>query len=540
MASRNKGTSSKLDDIISNSALIHPGPPKRYQLVPKKQCLDDKGEEESKLRKWTIGEKDPNKVNRTVLLVGETGAGKTTMINAMVNYIMGVEREDNIWFEITNEGNKCQTESQTSEVIAYDIFGFEGCRVPYSLTIIDTPGYGDTRGFQEDRLIAERLHDLFRSPNGIDQIDAVGFVVKASTNRLSDRQRYIFDAVLSLFGKDMKNQIVALISNSDGGPAKNALQALENANIKCAKNKDNKPVHFLFNNRQTDIVTNKKQERAMRIAWEITTEGLEEFSEFLGKVAPQKLKMTVDVLTHRIQLEALVNNLQERIKMIEGKQALLKQTRNELKKYKKEMDENKDFEITVTESYKERVTIQGQWMKKAVCCLTCEENCHYPGCTIAKSPSWCEVMKNGFCTSCTGKCPVSNHVRENWRFVQKNKEITRTHNDLKKKYEYNLRAAGEKADLMACLKKELDDAVRDKAKLVEESYQCVIELEKIALRGNSLSTYVYLDFLIEKLKEKEDMEKAIRLERMQRCARKEQMNGMDYIRTALGLLWPMK
>ncbi|XP_010886414.4 uncharacterized protein LOC105020807 isoform X2 [Esox lucius] len=534
---RNSGTSSKLDDIISKSALIHEGPPRRYQLVPKKQCLDDKGEEESKLRKWTIGEKDPNKVNRTVLLVGETGAGKTTMINAMVNYIMGVEREDNIWFEITNEGNKCQTESQTSEVIAYDIFGFEGCRVPYSLTIIDTPGYGDTRGIQEDRLITERLHDLFRSPKGIDQIDAVGFVVKASTNRLSDRQRYIFDAVLSLFGKDMKNQIVALISNSDGVPAKNALQALENAKIKCAKNKDNEPVHFLFNNRQTEIVTNQKEERAMNLAWEVTKEGMDEFSEFLGKVAPQKLKMTVDVLTNRIQLEAFVNNLQQRIEMIEGKQALLKQTRDELMKHKKEMDESQNFVITVTESYKERVTIEGIFTRKAVCCIVCEENCHYPGCTLARSPYWCEVMKDGHCMSCTGRCPVSNHVRENWRFVQRNREITKTHDDIKRKYRSSLRAAAEKVDLMACLKKELDDAVRDKARLVEESYQCVVELEEIALRGNSLSTYVHLDFLIEKLKEKRDIEKAEKLERMQSCGGEGQKKGMDYLRTKLGIFW---
>ncbi|KAJ8008522.1 hypothetical protein DPEC_G00105750 [Dallia pectoralis] len=278
----------------------------------------------------------------------------------------------------------------------------------------------------------------------------------------------------------------------------------------------------------------------MSLAWDITKDGLDEFSEFLTKVSPQKLKMTVDVLTKRIELEALVNNLQERIEMIEGRQVLLKQTREELKKHKKNIEENKNFFITVTESYKKQVTIDGKWTKKAVCCTVCEENCHYPGCTIAKTPSWCEVMKNGYCTTCTGRCPVSNHVRENWRYVQEKREITKTHDDLKKKYEDNLRAAGNKADLMTCLQIELNNAVSDKSKLVEESYQCVIQLEQIALKGNSLSTYVHLDFLVERLKEKEEMEKAMRLERMQNCARKEQPNGMDYIRTTLGFIWPMK
>ncbi|KAL0970651.1 hypothetical protein UPYG_G00245110 [Umbra pygmaea] len=534
------GTSTNLEKIIMKSKLIHTGPPKRYQLVPMKKCLDGRSEEESKLKRWSIGEKDPNKVNRTVLIVGETGAGKTTMINAMINYVMGVEREDKVWFEIPDEGKRSQAESQTSEVIAYDIFGFEGRRVPYSLTIIDTPGYGDTRGIQEDRLIAEMLHDLFRSPEGIHQIDAVGFVVKASTNRLSDRQMYIFEEVLSLFGKDMENQIIAFISHSDGGPATNALEALKNANIKCAKDLDNQPVHFLFNNRQTEIVTNRKEERAMSLAWDITTESMDDFSEFLGKISPQKLKMTVEVLTKRVKLEAYVNNLQDRIEMIEGKQALLKKTRDELLKHKKEIEENKNFVIKVTETYKERSSIAGMWNNKALCCTVCEENCHYPGCTIAKDPYWCEVIKDGNCTSCAGRCPVSTHVRENWRYVKRTKQITRTHDDLKKRYEENMRAAGEKSDLIACLQKELDEAIRDKARLVDESYQCVVKLEEIALRGNSLSTHVHLDFLIEKLKEKRDIEKAGKLEKMQRCAEETIKKGMGYIKNALGYFWPIK
>ncbi|KAL0970652.1 hypothetical protein UPYG_G00245120 [Umbra pygmaea] len=534
------GTSTNLEKLIMKSKLIHTGPPKRYQLVPMKKCLDGRIEEESKLKRWSIGEKDPSKVNRTVLIVGETGAGKTTMINAIINYVMGVEWEDKVWFEIPDEGKRSQAESQTSEVIAYDIFGFEGGRVPYSLTIIDTPGYGDTRGIQEDRLIAEMLHDLFRSPNGIDQIDAVGFVIKASTNRLSDRQMYIFEEVLSLFGKDMENQIIAFISHSDGGPATNALEALRNANIKCAKDKDNQPVHFLFNNRQTEIVTNRKEERAMSLAWDITTESMDEFSEFLGKISPQKLKMTVEVLTKRVKLEAYVNNLQERIEMIEGKQALLMKTRDELLTHKREIDENKNFVIKVTETYKERSSIAGKWNNMAVCCTVCEENCHYPGCTIARSPYWCEVIKDGNCTSCAGRCPVSNHVRENWRYVKRTKQITRTHDDLKKRYEENMRAAGEKSNLIACLQKELDEAIRDKARLVDESYQCVVKLEEIALRGNALSTHVHLDFLIEKLKEKRDIEKAGKLEKMQRCAEETIKKGMGYIKNALGYFWPIK
>ena len=180
-------TDRKFKGNISESRKCHPGPPARYQLVTKRESLDGEREGESRLRRWTFGERDHRKVNKTILLVGQTGTGKSTMINALVNYVMGVEIDDEVWFEIIQEEKRCQTKSQTSTVTVYETFGFEDRRVPYSLTIIDTPGFGDTDGVQKDEIIVEKLCDLFRSGKGVREIDAVGFLVKAGTSRLDDK-----------------------------------------------------------------------------------------------------------------------------------------------------------------------------------------------------------------------------------------------------------------------------------------------------------------------------------------------------------------
>ncbi|KAK2887855.1 hypothetical protein Q8A73_019303 [Channa argus] len=140
---------------------------------------------------------------------------------------MGVKFEDNIWFEIVESERRSQSESQTSDVVVYEIFGFDDKTVPFSLTIIDTPGYGDTRGIDLDVIVSQRLFDLFRSENGVHEVDAVGLVMKASENRVSDRLRYIFDSVMSLFGKDLEKNIVALITHSDGATPINVLKALD-------------------------------------------------------------------------------------------------------------------------------------------------------------------------------------------------------------------------------------------------------------------------------------------------------------------------
>ncbi|XP_039460719.1 uncharacterized protein LOC120435350 [Oreochromis aureus] len=254
----------------------------------------------------TVGEKNINKINKTILLVGERGAGKSTLINALLSYTMGVKREDEVWFQIVSE-----EKSQTSDVIVYEIFGFEDETLPYSLTIIDTPGYGDTRGLEHDDIISERLLDLFRSDDGVHEVHAVGLVMKASVNRLSDRLMYVFDSMTSLFGKDMEKNITALITHSDGNRPDNPLKALEVGNIKCAKNEKNEPVHFLFDNCQCE--KRAEENTISENLWDLTQKNMDQLTDFLEKSSPQKVMKIAEVLNERIRLKACIQNLKERI-----------------------------------------------------------------------------------------------------------------------------------------------------------------------------------------------------------------------------------
>jgi predicted GTPase len=94
------------------------------------------------------------------------------------------------------------------------------------LTIIDTPGFGDTRGIQRDKEIKDQIRQIFSGDNkdGIDQIHGIGFVVQA---RLTQTQEYIFNAVLS---KDIIDNIYLIITFADGTkPA--VLEAIRKADV---------------------------------------------------------------------------------------------------------------------------------------------------------------------------------------------------------------------------------------------------------------------------------------------------------------------
>ncbi|XP_053485771.1 uncharacterized protein LOC128610461 [Ictalurus furcatus] len=486
-------------DVIQKSKFISEGPPARYRLLTTRSNLDEKGS----VRKWTFGQRDVKMQNKILLLVGETGTGKTTLINAMVNYILRVKFIDKVWFEITEEGGdnhmSDQSKSQTTEIIVYEVFIQDN---PICLTIIDTPGYGDTRGTDVDKQIAENLYKLFHNDTGVKGIDAVCLVVKASENRLSDRQQYIFDAVLSVFGKDIENNIVIFFTHSDGMPPDNALNAIKKAGVLCRKNDENEPEHFLFNNRQAEK-RSKKYNKTFQTAWEQTEDSLNVFFSSLKEENRKSLEQTESVLKESKRLEACISNLQDRIDFVERKREELSQTQKALEENREKIKKNENFTFTVTKYYKEKVPIENAswWDRKATTCSVCKENCHEYNCWCALNTEWCEVMKNEHCTSCTGKCHYTDHVREDKKYVTRSEETTSTYYDLKKEYESSKKQEEEKTSMEKRLKEELTKNEKEKAELVEEACIIIIKLSEIALKSDSAYIVQCLDFLMPRAEE---------------------------------------
>ncbi|KAF4115113.1 hypothetical protein G5714_002602 [Onychostoma macrolepis] len=381
-----------------DATLTKAGPPALYQLNTERKYFDGM---DRKVRRWTYGRRDRNKQNKVILMVGETGAGKTTLINTMINHLLGVKFQDQEFYQITEEQkHEDQSQSQTSEITVYEVFVEEN---PTSLTIIDTPGYADTEGYEKDGQISENLSRLFSVEDGIHYIDAVCFVMKASQNRLSGKEHYIFHSVLSLFGKDIENNIMFLLTQSDGGPPTDALNAIKKAEIPCRRDEDKEPVHFLFNNRQKEK-RDKRYERVLKSAWEMGEDSMTEFFTLLEEKNRKSVQMTLDVLNKRRRLEACVSNLMERIFEKELKSDELTQIQDVIRKNRDKIEKDENFEFTVKRFFKEKVLIENEsWKNRyATCCRVCQENCHLKGCWWATDLSRCSVMKNKKCTVCSG------------------------------------------------------------------------------------------------------------------------------------------
>ena len=435
-----------------------------------------------------------SKPTRVFMAVGATGAGKSTLINGMVNYLLGVKFKDDCRYKlITDEIAQSQAHSQTQKITAYTIHWHEDSPVDYNLIIVDTPGFGDTRGLKRDRQITSQIKDFFslKGDAGIDQIHGIGFVTQSALARLTHTQKYVFDSVLSVFGKDIKGNIFIMATFADSSePAVKG--AIKEAKIPyCQLHKFNNEPLFASN---TDDFN--------ELYWKMAHRSFKEFFNHFTRTNAVSLQLTRAVLEERQTLEVVVASLQKRIKNGIKKIDELNQEEQVLRSHEADILKSKDFTYTVTTTKHRKIDISGQG-KFVTNCQTCNFTCH-PSCIYANDGDkhMCAAMDgkgpaNASCRACPGHCHWTLHHNNPYYFETYEEDETRTSDDLKKRFQD---ASAEKSGvegMISKLEKELEDLYNQVFVNIREVRKCLQRLSEIALKPNPLSDADYIALLIQ-------------------------------------------
>ncbi|CAG0895439.1 unnamed protein product [Darwinula stevensoni] len=276
-----------------------------YELQSKKT----KGDFQNRVQKQEIGNRRPEDgVGKVLMLVGATGAGKSTLIHGFANYAYGVNWTDDFRFKLAVDEEKTvksEAHSQTKWISAYVLTKQQGMAFPYTLTVIDTPGFGDTEGIKKDDEVKNQIREFFSHDGhlGVDQLDGIGFVVQSSQARLTLSQKYVFDCVLSMFGIDVKDNIFLLATFADNQTPP-VMSAVKEANIPCRK-------MFKFNN--SALFAQNKEDEFGKAYWKMGSKSFKEFFLEFESTNAVSLTLTKEVLIERRALEETLQSIKSQL-----------------------------------------------------------------------------------------------------------------------------------------------------------------------------------------------------------------------------------
>ena len=169
-----------------------------------------------------------------VLLLGESGVGKSTFINAFANYLRFqnlneaqkgepiviipvsyvMTINDNFEERIVKFGEADRNEhhndfgqSVTQQCKSY-VFNISKEK---KLRIIDTPGFGDTRGDQQDDL---NMEEIFSFLNHFTYLNGICLLFKPETAHLNRYFRSCCTQLFEYFGEDIRDHFIFCFTNT--------------------------------------------------------------------------------------------------------------------------------------------------------------------------------------------------------------------------------------------------------------------------------------------------------------------------------------
>lgn len=326
-------------------------------VLPRNSSNQEKSKGKKKAQKTKSSsdatQKPPTKQYDTIniLLLGESGVGKSTFINAFANYLSsqtfkeaktkdptvlitasflittGANFEEHIiklvdFDNSNNEDFDNPGQSVTQQCRSY-VFTIQGNREK-KLRIIDTPGFGDTRGINQDDINIEHTLQFI---NNLTHLDAICFLCKPNSSRLNIFFRSCILKLFSLLDANAQQNLLFCFTNArstfytpgDTAPLiMEMLRSLPNNNISFQKKNvfcfDNESFRYLVSLRH-GITFDECDERDYETSW---TKSVEESIRLLNYV---KTLPIYDLQDERqtnkhaqIQIELLIRPILETVR----------------------------------------------------------------------------------------------------------------------------------------------------------------------------------------------------------------------------------
>ncbi len=149
-----------------------------------------------------------------MLLLGETGSGKTSFLNLLCNlslieklgYTEGAKQLRNFNDIKLENSEASRMESKTGDAKLYCVKLF-GLRAG----VIDTPGFGDTRGTDVDEKHAKKIVDALK---GEEYVNCVCLIINGRAARMSATLQYVLSEITAILPRVVLSNVIVVFTNT--------------------------------------------------------------------------------------------------------------------------------------------------------------------------------------------------------------------------------------------------------------------------------------------------------------------------------------
>ena len=390
-----------------------------------------------------------------MLLIGESGVGKSTWINAFANYckfrsLEEAAKADGVFpipctFElrdphtkemisISSEGNGIKALSQTTKVGESVtvmpnnyVFQYENAQI----NLIDTPGLMDTKDTTGHSTDKEHVNNILRLLSTYDEIHAICILLKGSETRLSNTIKYTLTELLSHLDTDAFNNVIFIFThatNFNPDQTRSILERflnetklvlpLNESTIYCF---DNGTVNYLAQCKNKIPQTEDVKDDAKRI-WTRSAKSTRAIFDYVCSLKPHSLEKIKKIYNAENTIRILSEKVIDTLMCISKDDDYLEQKKKEMEREKARIEDNPanfapdhlrklmcvtetkvnctqlGYRNTVCKSSKCTVVVNGKIHYEQICCA---------GCTVT-SMGWCASMQFWtWCKVCS--CHKDNH-----------------------------------------------------------------------------------------------------------------------------------
>ncbi|KAJ4000672.1 hypothetical protein F5050DRAFT_1803869 [Lentinula boryana] len=464
-------------------------------------------------RKMTI---QPPWVKRQInlVLIGETGVGKTAMLDLLANVCAGVQLED---FKATHQAKSERGGSSSGSQTNIPEFYTIPCANGNEVNILDTPGLADTRGIDMDNEHKAAIANAIKKH--FETIDAVIILANGTLARLGAATEYALTTISGMFPNSIVDNIAFIFTMVSDPTMFNFDRASLPVELRKAK-------IWSINNPFAQWI--KYQEKLAQDPPTVDEDILEEMNESVHRSYTKALKMFAQVFQFldkcKIQptnsiynLYVMSTDIEAAISNVIARMDQTETTRNELKKLQtdktaqeqgQKMNEKYE-EIINTPFYEHEAT--GTEHNTLCVAGTCYSNCH-EGCgvgfTLDRSALGdnCSAFYNStgsglkrVCTICHHLAEDHQHYRSKW--VKRIKSDKVVDEDAKRRYNEAKTEAERIAIVMEGVQKKVEALEQEIVSLEKELSELCDKYNQLALSGSFIG---YISSAIRLLKLREE------------------------------------